>query len=62
MSKYKIEVHSVGYEDTSLVVERVSQNRITKTDILQAKVAWCEHNDIDLDGDFELPFIRITKL
>ena len=60
--KYKIEIHSIGYEDTVKVVDRPSLNRVTKTDILEAKVEWCDHNDLDLDGDFELPFHRITKV
>jgi hypothetical protein len=61
MNKYKIEVHSIGYEDTALVVEAVSRDRIHARDILQAKVAWCEYNDIHL-CNIELPFTRITKL
>lgn len=60
--KYKIEVHSLGYEDYSKVVDRSALSKVSKTDILEAKVEWCEHNDIDLDSSFDLPFTRITKL
>lgn len=60
--KYKIEIHALGYEDTAKIVDRPSLNRVTKTDVLEAKVEWFDHNDIDLDGNFEMPFTRITKL
>ena len=58
--KFKIEVHGHGYEDTAFVVDKPSKNRITKTEILQAKVDWCDKNDIDVDS-VELPFTRITR-
>lgn len=60
--KYRIEVHSQGYEDHSKVVDRPALSKVSKTDILQAKVEWCDKNDIDTDGNFELPFTRITKI
>ena len=60
--KYKIEIHSTGYDDHAKVVDRPSLNRVTKTDIIEAKVEWCDANDIDLDSDFEMPFTRITKV
>jgi len=59
--KYKIEIHAMGYEDTAKVVDRQSRNRITKNDILEAKVEWINHNALDVD-DCEMPFHRITKL
>ena len=59
--KYKIEVHSLGYDDYSKVVDAPSL-RVAKQQERQAKVEWCEHNDIDLDSSFDLPFTRITKL
>lgn len=59
--KYKIEVHSLGYDDHAKIVDRPSLNRITKTDILEAKVEWCDANDIDLDS-LEMPFTQITKV
>ena len=58
--RYRIEVHSLGYEDTSKVVE-ASSLREAKRFERDAKVEWCEHNAIDLDSNFELPFTRITK-
>lgn len=60
--KYKIEVHSLGYEDTAKIVDRPSLSQVAKTDILEAKVEWCQHNDIDLDSNFELPFTRVVKV
>lgn len=59
--KYKIEVHALGYEDTSKIVE-ASSLREAKREERQAKVEWCDHNAIDLDSDFEMPFTRITKV
>jgi hypothetical protein len=58
--KYKIEVHSQGYEDTCKVVESPSLG-VAKREERQAKIEWCEHNDIDLDSNFEMPFTRTTK-
>lgn len=61
--KYKIEVHSEGYEDTQTVVEADNLKKASSGFNLRlAKLQWCEHNDIDLDSDFELPFTRISKL
>ena len=61
--KYKIEIHSNGFEDYSKIVDRPSRGAVTKTDVLQAKVEWQNHNDIDADYDsIELPFHRITKV
>lgn len=60
--KYKIEIHSLGYEDHAKIVDRPSLKHVTKTDILQAKIEWSERNAIDLDSNFELPFTRITKV
>ncbi len=58
---YKIEVHSLGYEDTCKVVDAPSL-RVAKQQERQAKLEWCEHNDIDLDSSFDLPFTRIFKV
>jgi serine/threonine protein kinase HipA of HipAB toxin-antitoxin module len=60
--KYKIEIQSLGFETTSKIVDRPSLNRVTKNDILEAKVEWCDHNAIDTDDNFEMPFTRITKV
>ena len=51
--KYKIEVHSLGYTDHIKEVDAPSL-RVAKQSERQAKV--------DLDGDFELPFTRTTKV
>lgn len=59
--KFKIEIHSTGYENTSITVDRKSRGHVTKTDILQAKAEWCKLNDVDMDSEFDLPFVRITK-
>lgn len=59
--KYKIEVHSEGYEDTTLIVDAKSL-RDAKREERSAKLQWCAHNDIDLDSEFDLPFTRVTKL
>jgi len=59
--QYKIEVHALGYEDTTKIVE-CSSLREAKQHERQAKVEWCEHNDIDLDTDFEMPFTRVSKI
>ena len=58
MKRYKIEIHSLGFDDITVVVDHAP----TKTDILAAKAEWCRHNDIDVDSEFELPFTRITRL
>lgn len=61
--KYKIEVHSLGYEDTSKVVEAEnSQKAKSGFNVRSAIIEWCEHNAIDLDTNFELPFTRISKV
>lgn len=57
---YKIEVHSLGYEDTSKLVDAPSL-RVAKQSERQAVLEWCEHNAIDLDSSFDLPFTRTTK-
>ena len=59
--KYKIEVHALGYDDHAKIVDAPSL-RVAKQFELQAKVEWCDANDIDTDSDFEMPFTRITKL
>lgn len=59
--KYAIEVHSLGYTDHIKVVDAPSL-RVAKQSERQAKVEWCDANDIDLDGNFELPFTRTQKL
>jgi hypothetical protein len=59
--KYKIEVHAFGYEDTCKVVE-ASSLRQAKQSELKAKVEWCDHNAIDVDSDFEMPFTRTSKV
>lgn len=60
MNKAKIEIHSQGYDDYSVVLDKLP-SAVTKTEILQAKVAWCKLNDVDEDT-IELPFHRITKI
>ncbi len=57
--KYKIDVHSIGYEDTSLTVEADTLKQ-AKWFEQQARVEWCNHNAIDLDS-LDLPFTRTTK-
>lgn len=59
--KYKIEVHSLGYEDTHKFVDVASLREAKKFE-REAKLEWCEHNDIDLDDNFEMPFTRVTKV
>lgn len=58
---YKIEVHSLGYEDTSKTVDAGSL-REAKRFTRDAIIEWCDHNDIDLDSNFDLPFTRILKV
>lgn len=58
--KYRIEVHALGYDDTSLVVEAPSLREAKRSE-RDAKLQWCEHNDIDTDS-VDLAFTRITKL
>ena len=61
--KYKIEVHSQGYEDTFKIIEAPSMSVAKQGfNVRNAMVEWCDHNALDLDGNFELPFTRITKL
>lgn len=61
--KYKIEVHSMGYEDTSTVVEAdTAQKAKSGFNMRSAILQWCEHNNIDLDSNFELPFTRISRV
>lgn len=61
--KYKIEVHSEGYEDTATIVEaETSQKAKSGFNVQGAILQWCEHNDIDLDSNFELPFTRISRV
>lgn len=59
--RYKIDVHATGYEDFTKVVDAPSL-RVAKQSERQAKLEWCEHNDIDLDDNFEMPFTRVSKL
>lgn len=60
---YKIEVHSEGYEDTFKVIHaETSQKAKSGFNMRAAILEWCEHNDIDLDDNFDLPFTRITRL
>lgn len=59
--KYKIEVHAQGYDDLAVIVEVPSLAK-AKQQERAAKVAWCDHNAIDVDTDFEMPFTRITKV
>lgn len=60
--QYKIEVHSHGYEDFTLLVDEPSLRK-AKQHELKAKVQWAELNDLDLDSDqWEMPFTRVTKL
>lgn len=63
MRKYKIEVHSLGYEDTAKVIEAESEAKAKSGfNVRSAIIEWCEHNDIDLDDNFELPFTRISRV
>lgn len=61
--KYKIEVHSQGYEDTSKVIDAPSLS-VAKQGfyVRSAILEWCEHNDIDVDNSFDLPFTRVLKV
>lgn len=61
--KYKIEVHSLGYEDACKIVE-ASTLAIAKAgfNIDLAIIEWCQLNDIDVDDNFRLPFTRVTKV
>lgn len=60
--KYKIEVHSLGYEDFSLIVEEPSQRKAKQHEI-EAKVKWAEHNALNFDSDqWEMPFTRVTRV
>jgi hypothetical protein len=59
--KYRIEVRGIGYEDYAVDVDAPSL-REAKRHELKAKVDWCEHNDIDVDSSFEMPFTRVTKI
>ena len=61
MNTYKIEVHSQGYEDYTLMVKAPTL-RDAKRREREAKVAWCDLNDIDLDSTFDLPFTRVTPV
>lgn len=58
---YKIEVHSLGYDDTAKLVDKPSL-REAKREVRQAIIEWCDHNDIDLDSNFDLPFTRVLKV
>lgn len=61
--KYKIEVHSLGYEDTFKIVEaESSQKAKSGFNVHSAIIEWCEHNAIDTDDNFDLPFTRITRV
>lgn len=63
MKTYRIEVHSIGYEDTALEVRAENlQKASSGWNRRNAILKWCEHNDIDLDSNFDLPFIRISKV
>jgi hypothetical protein len=60
--KYKIEVHSLGYEDTFKVVEASnSQKAKSGFNVHSAIIEWCEHNAIDIDN-MEMPFVRISRI
>lgn len=59
--KYKIEVHSAGYEDYAKIVD-ASSLRHAKQLEGKAKIEWCDVNDIDADDNFEMPFTRISKI
>lgn len=58
---YRIEVHAIGYEDTSLVVNAPSLREAKRSE-RHAIIVWCDYNDIDLDSNFNLPFTRTTKV
>ena len=59
--QYKIEVHSHGYQDYSVTVEEPSMRK-AKQHELEAKVAWADLNNLDLDSDaWEMPFTRVTR-
>jgi len=61
--KYLIEVHSLGYEDTSTEVGAVSRVAASsKANIQKAIIAWCDHNALDINNDSGLPFTRVIRL
>lgn len=60
--KYKITVHSLGYDDTVFVVEADSKQKASSGfNRRSAIIAWCEHNDIDVDDNFELPLVKVER-
>lgn len=58
--RYRIDVHSLGYEDYSTIVEASSLFHAKRHE-RDAKIKWCELNAIDLDNNFEMPFTRTQK-
>lgn len=60
-TEYKIDVRGLGYDDCTLTV-KASSLREAKRYEREAKVRWCELNNIDLDDNFEMPFTRTTKV
>ena len=60
--KYKIEVHSIGYTDHHKIVEVPSMAAAKQGFHVNSAIAeWCDLNDIDIDGNWEFPFTRVTK-
>lgn len=60
--QYAIEVHAIGYEDTTLVLNVKHHRDCFQTNNrLLAIQKWLEHNDLDADST-ELPFIRVRKV
>ena len=63
MRRFKIEVHSLGYEDTSIEVDAPKLKVAgCQANIDKAIAAWCEHNALDVDNDWGLPFTRVMRL
>lgn len=60
MNTYKIEVHSLGYQDHVLMVQAKTLAEAKRRE-REAKVQWIDLNAIDHDSD-ELPFTRVTKV
>lgn len=59
--QYRIEVHSLGYEDTFKIVDAPSL-RVANQERSKAIVEWADHNALDFDGVWDLPFTRTIKV
>lgn len=58
MRTYKIEVHAIGYEDYTKLVQAETLAQAKRQE-LYAKAEWCKANDVDEDT-VEMPFTRTT--